>query len=204
VNTEDISLKEAKLIQRLSRIFQPAKWETPLSDPQIFSDIYDQSHLSIFRYIYGLWGGPQEDIEDLTAETFKHAWEARRSFHGKQQEAIYWLLKIAHHIVIDAYRRNQARIQPQETLQEETIPDEMSSKKSTPESLLIADEQAAALLKMLQNIPEDQREMLVLRYLLNWRVRQIGKYLGIPENTVSVTIRRTLERLQREWPGEKE
>ena len=46
--------------------------------------------------------------------------------------------------------------------------------------------------------------MLVLRYLLNWKVRRIGAYLNIPENTVSVTIRRSLEKIRSRWPEEKE
>ncbi len=46
--------------------------------------------------------------------------------------------------------------------------------------------------------------MLVLRYLLSWRVDQIAEYLEIPENTVSVTIHRTLERLQQHWPQPQE
>ena len=42
--------------------------------------------------------------------------------------------------------------------------------------------------------------MVVLRYLLGWRVKEIAHYLDIPENTVSVTVRRSLARLRAGWP----
>ncbi len=201
---EDLSLKEAKLIKRLSRLWQPQENESPLASPEAFSAVYEQNYLAVFRYLYGLCGGPQEDIEDLTAETFAHAWKARHTFRGKPKTATGWLLSIARHLVIDTYRRNQVRIQPQETLPEDPAPEETARWKPTPENLVIADEQRWMLLAMLQTLPDEPREMLVLRYLLNWRVRQIAEYLGIPENTATVTIRRALERLQRQWPQEKE
>ncbi len=52
----------------------------PLSAPKDFSAFYEWTHLSLFRYIYGLTGGPQEEVEDLTAEAFTRAWRARRNF----------------------------------------------------------------------------------------------------------------------------
>jgi DNA-directed RNA polymerase specialized sigma24 family protein len=48
----------------------------------------------------------------------------------------------------------------------------------------------------------EQREILVLRYVLGWPVKRIGEYLGILENTVSVSIRRSLQRLRDRWPQE--
>jgi RNA polymerase sigma-70 factor (ECF subfamily) len=56
------------------------------------------------------------------------------------------------------------------------------------------------LFALLRNLPDEQREMLTLRYLLGWRVNQIADYLDVPENTISVTIHRTLDRLQQAWP----
>jgi DNA-directed RNA polymerase specialized sigma24 family protein len=40
--------------------------------------------------------------------------------------------------------------------------------------------------------------MLVLRYFLSWRVKQIAAQMGMTENTVSVNLRRIVQRLQTE------
>jgi RNA polymerase sigma factor (sigma-70 family) len=73
-----------------------------------------------------------------------------------------------------------------------------------PEADVVTREQIAILWKMLGMLNTDVREMLVLRYILNWQVRQIARYLGINENTVTVTIKRALKSLQRDWPQSQE
>ena len=73
-----------------------------------------------------------------------------------------------------------------------------------PEADVITREQIAILWKMLGMLNTDVREMLVLRYMLGWQVRQIARHLGINENTVTVTIKRALKSLQRDWPQSQE
>ncbi len=193
-------MKNARMFQGFSRLFQGVKQDAPLLNPEVFSDLYAQNHLSVYRYLFGLHGGPQEDIEDLTAETFINAWKARHTFSGDLRNAATgWLLRIARRLVIDNYRREQARIQPGAELT-----DDLPHLGPTPENLVLKGERYETLWKLLQRLPGSQREMLVLRYLLDWRVNQIGEYLDIPENTVSVNIRRGLARLQQEWPADKE
>jgi RNA polymerase sigma-70 factor (ECF subfamily) len=57
---------------------------------------------------------------------------------------------------------------------------------------------------LVAQLPDSQRELLVLRYLLDWRITHIATHVGMAENTVSVTIRRTLQRLRRTWPHDQE
>jgi DNA-directed RNA polymerase specialized sigma24 family protein len=38
--------------------------------------------------------------------------------------------------------------------------------------------------------------------MLGWRVQDIGEYLEMKENTVSVYIRRAIKRLREDWPAE--
>ena len=180
------------------RLLKPFDQPAPLSAPASFSAFYEQTHLSVFRYLYGLTGGPQEDVEDLTAEAFTRAWRARRSFQGDKQAALGWLMKIARRLAIDAYRRRKAR-----PVTDGDIPDELPEAGPAPEEAALAGEQQQYLLSLLLGMPDEPREILVLRYLLGWHVNQIAAYLEIPENTVSVTIHRTLERLRQQWPAQE-
>ena len=169
----------------------------PLGSPVDFGAFYERTHLSVFRYVYGLTGGPQEDVEDLTAEAFTRAWRARRSFQGEDQAALGWLMKIARRLVIDDYRRRKAR----PAIEDDAISDELSVDVPLPEEIALAGEEQQYLLSQLKRLPDEPREILVLRYLLGWHVNQIAAYLEIPENSVSVIIRRTLERLRQQWPA---
>lgn len=176
------------------------KTGTLLVNTEIFRQFYEHHYLSVFRYVYGLHGAPIEDVEDLTAETFTRAWKARHSFDGEPlTTGIGWLLRIAKRLVIDQYRRNQTHIQVVDE-----YPEDVPFIAPTPENVVQKGESYQQLWSLMNTLPARQREILVLRYFLDWRVNQIGEYLNIPENTVSVTIRRSLQQLQREWSEEKE
>jgi RNA polymerase sigma-70 factor, ECF subfamily len=163
-----------------------------------FSAFYERTHLSLFRYLYGVTGGPQEEVEDLTADTFTKAWRARRSFQGDESAALAWLMKIGRRLVIDNYRRRKARPQP-----ESEPPEEFPLDEPIPEETAVAGEVGQTLLMLLRNLPEQPREILVLRYLLGWQVNHIAAYLEISENSVSATIHRTLEKLRQQWPAQE-
>jgi RNA polymerase sigma-70 factor, ECF subfamily len=163
---------------------------SPITTPSSFRDLYERNRLPVFRYIYALTGGPQDDVEDLTAETFLRAWKARHRFDGNIDTAVGWLILIAKRLVIDAYRR--ALPSTRNLLADP--PDE-----SAPEQIAIANEQMRFLLTLLADLPDEQREIIILRYILGWRVKDIANHINATESNVSVTIHRTLSRLREKW-----
>ncbi|HEX2993606.1 MAG TPA: RNA polymerase sigma factor [Anaerolineales bacterium] len=180
------------------------RWLWKESDPPIpntdgFTRLYEETHLFVFRYVYGLSGGPLQEAEDLTAETYARAWKTRLNFRGDRQAALGWLLHIARNLAIDLSRRRKVRAV------DESVPIELLADPNlAPEADVITREQIAILWHMLGALPEDVREMLVLRYILGWQIKQVADHLGIHENNVSVTIRRALKNLQRNWRQSQE
>lgn len=164
--------------------------KSPLANPVDFQDMYQRHQLAVFRYIYGLTSGAQEDAEDLTAETFLRAWKARQRFEGDMESAIGWLLSIAKRLVLDGYRRSQRA---------NTLPASHVQVESTPERIALGDEQRQFLFTLMADLPYEQREILSLRYLLDWRVGEIARHLGTTENNISVIIHRTLSKLREKW-----
>ena len=75
---------------------------------------------------------------------------------------------------------------------------QLAGSDTSPEQQVIEKEQWERLRVIAQKLTEQQREILVLRYMLGWKNKQVADYLGIPENTVSVILRRTIQRLQTE------
>lgn len=166
------------------------KPDSPIVSPASFRELYERDRLSVFRYIYGLTGGLQAEAEDLTAETFLRAWQARHRFVGDTAAATGWLIRIAKRLVIDEYRR---------TLQAARNMPSALDAESTPEQDAIAGERKRTLVALLSDLPDEQREILTLRYLLGWRVTEISRHLGVSENNISVTIHRTLSKLREKW-----
>jgi len=153
--------------------------------------VYEQNRTPVFHYIFSLTGGPQENVEDLTADTFLRAWKARHTFDGTDGSATGWLIQIAKRLVIDRYRR--------ETVQNKQRDAHFPEMDPSPEQEAIAGEEGRLLLSLLEELPDEAREIIVLRYILGWRVADIALHLGTTENNVSVSIHRTLTRLQDKW-----
>lgn len=173
---------------------------SPLQDAESFSNLYIRTQLIIYRYIYGLHGGPLEEVEDLTCDTFLRAWKGRSNFSGGDHDALSWLFTIARHLVIDAHRRKKTRPDDTTEILEDTSLDAMFlSSQHNPEEQAASREQFSHLWEILQGLSYERREMLVLRYILGWQVKQIANFLQMEENTVSVYIRRSLEQIRRDW-----
>ncbi|HEU0292491.1 MAG TPA: RNA polymerase sigma factor [Anaerolineales bacterium] len=168
--------------------------ERSIPNAQAFTRLYEETYLIVFRYVYGLSGGPLQEVEDLTAETYERAWKTRGRFQGDEQAALGWLLRIARNLAIDLSRRRKVR-DVDESLQIELLIDP----NVLPEIDVMTREQVEILWRLLGSLPADVREMIVLRYMLGWQVKQVAEYLRTKENNISVTIRRALKSLQRDW-----
>jgi RNA polymerase sigma-70 factor, ECF subfamily len=192
------SLTENLTLQHIKRWFRKEAGDL-LLDADSFTNLYETTHLFVFRYVYGLSGGPAQEAEDLTAETYARAWKASHRFSGNEQAALSWLLSIARNLAIDLARRRKVR-----NVNEDVPVEVLIDPHLAPEADVITREQVAILWHMLGALSEDIREILVLRYMLGWQVKQIAEHLDITENNVSVMIRRALKNLQRDWPGSQE
>ena len=187
-----------------SRLQSIRRWlwkEDELSIPNAdaFTRLYEGTHLMVFRYVYGLSGGPLQEAEDLTAETYARAWKTRQRFRGDQRAALGWLLRIARNVAIDLSRRRKVR-----NVDENVTVELLIDPNLFPEMDVITREQIAVLWQMLDTLSNDVREMLVLRYMLGWQVKQIAAHLDMHDNNVTVTIKRTLKNLQRDWQQTQE
>lgn len=167
-----------------------------LKDANTFRRLYERAHVIVYRYIYGSLGGSAQEAEDLAAETFMRAWKARQRFEGDEDAAVGWLIQIAHNIIIDDYRRKKKR-----KIDEELDETRLNVFQAGPEERLLKREQVQILQDMLLRLDPNQREMIVLRYILEWPVNRIAEHKGMLENTVSVNLRRALLRLRDHWPG---
>lgn len=163
----------------------------PLEESETFAQFYQNTHQDIFRYVMASCGGNASLAEDVTAETYMRAWKNRRSFSGTSDAAFGWVLTISRRLLIDKFRASSSR-----PLENELV-DDIEDQNPNTETMLLNQELSENLIDALQILPENRREMVLLRYVLGWRVNQIADYLSIPENTISVSLRRSLKQLQK-------
>jgi RNA polymerase sigma-70 factor (ECF subfamily) len=171
------------------RLIQAAR-----QDPKAFGGLYLRYVEPVFRYLCSRLGNVHE-AEDITSQTFLIAFE---SFSRFRQDGHFasWLFTIARNKAMDHFRQRKDAT-PIDDLHE--IPLE-----SDPLNGVIQSEQAAALSKLIRALPEEDRELLRLRFLAAMSFPEVAHFLHRNEEAVKKSVYRLLERLhdQLEVPNE--
>jgi RNA polymerase sigma-70 factor (ECF subfamily) len=140
----------------------------------------------VFRYVrrrtrsYG-------EAEDLTQEVFADAAAAlaRRSALTDEQD-LAWLYTVARRRIADEARRASRRIQPVDT------PLELAP---TPESEY-GHGVAQGIARALQELPEAQREVVLLKVFDGLTFAEIGRRIGVTEAAAKMRCVRGLEQVR--------
>ncbi len=154
-------------------------------DPKAFGELYKLFVEQVFRYLYSRLGNVH-DAEDTTAQTFLAAFESFDTFRQNGHFAP-WLFTIARNKAVDHFRqrKNAAAIVEMVDI----------SVEYDPLSGIIQSEQATALSKLIQELPEEERELLRLRFLAEMSFPEIAYFLQRNEEAVKKSIYRLLARL---------
>lgn len=160
---------------------------TLMKSKEEFAALFESHHVAIFRYIYAISNFPEDIVEELTADVFLKAWNRRETFNGNTTDAGKWLFTIARNLVIDTSRKKVAPTSPP--------PLDLSR---TTEEVVINHQDYEVVRNLLVRLPPRQRDIITMRYILNWKLQEISEALNIKENTVSKTLKRALDKLS-EW-----
>jgi RNA polymerase sigma-70 factor (ECF subfamily) len=155
-------------------------------DPREFGQIYNLYVQPIFRYLYSRIGSLPE-AEDATAQTFLAALEALDRYQHKGHLAA-WLFAIARRKATDHFRAQRQQV-PLEYA--ENVPSETDLLKQ-----VIQTEQITALAKLIAALPEEEHELVRLRYIAGLSFSEIGRLLNRTEAAVKKLLYRLLARLQ--------
>ena len=154
-------------------------------DPKAFGELYMLYVEQIFRYLYSRIGNVHE-AEDATAQTFLVAFE---SFDRFRQDGHFasWLFTIARNKAMDHFRQRKNISSIDEAAD---IPVD-----NDPLYGVIQSEQTASLSTLIQALPEEDRELLRLRFLAAMSFPEIAHFLHRNEDAVKKSIYRLLARL---------
>lgn len=140
--------------------------------------------------------------EDLFQETFLRVVQRADQFNG-QSRFTTWLYTIARNLTVDharrmRHRRHASLDAPHHASGEDSRPlGESIAGNVAPADRAAVEAQARAAFQVaLDALPEDQREVFLLRQVDGLAFADIAAILGIPENTAKSRMRYALERLQ--------
>jgi RNA polymerase sigma-70 factor (ECF subfamily) len=156
-----------------------------------FSELYKAHLKDVYSYAYYRVGN-HHDAEDLTTQTFLQAY---RHFERAQRESAGrplrpWLIRIAHNLAANYYRDRSRK--PQTALDDAGV----LAEPHTTEALVEHRDDLKRILDKVQDLPDDRREALIMRFALGMDNREIARALGRTDGATKVLLHRAIRQLE--------
>jgi RNA polymerase sigma-70 factor (ECF subfamily) len=160
-----------------------------------FESLYEHHSREVWALAYARWMDPDLAL-DVTQEAFLRLWKQWES--GEEiQNPRAWLLRVARNLAEDyaksAFRRNGT--QPPELL------NGVRSSQPLPAELLEKEELFAQLRTILDELSQGDRDVLTLRYALDYDANRIAELLGVNVTAVHMRLSRARQRLAERLAG---
>lgn len=155
-----------------------------------FQKIYEEYSDKVYSYLL-LLTGKKEVAEDLTQETFLRVYKHIDQFNGDSQ-IFTWLVKIARNVAIDHLRRGK-RLRFF-SLDKYVI----HSCQPSPVEIIVKGEKTSLLYKAIKELKLTYQEVLILRKIKEFSIRETAMILGWSENKVKITTSRAMAALRKE------
>ena len=165
-------------------------------DEQALSALYDRYRLILFGLILRILHSQQE-AEDVLQEVFLQVWRRASDFDETRGRPFTWLVTLARSRAIDRLRALGSR---ERTAQEaaRSVPDSISDAADDA----VKSEQGEIVRRALSELPEEQRQTLLLAYFEGLTQSEIAERLNTPLGTVKTRMRSGMMKL-RELLGER-
>jgi RNA polymerase sigma-70 factor, ECF subfamily len=144
--------------------------------------------------------------EDILQETTIDAVRRVAEFESLQRDPFGWLCQIAEHRLIDAHRRffqSQKRAGEKEVSIDADrgadggrFADLLAASMTTPSQAFSRNQKEFQLQIALQDLPEETREVLRLRYVDGLQTKEIADRLGKTDGAIRVLLTRSVQKLQ--------
>lgn len=139
----------------------------------------------------------REMAEDIFQETFIKVVNTLRS--GNYQEEgkfLPWVIRIAHNMVIDHFRK-QKRMPMTRDTEEYSVMESLQLTDENIEDKMVTDQIHEDVRKLIDHLPEDQREVVVLRMYADMSFKDIAEQTGVSINTSLGRMRYALINLRK-------
>lgn len=147
-------------------------------EDEAVNELFDLCSPHIFKYILSRTGDVQL-AEDLTGNVFLKVYEAIQRGDGWSWTFTSWLYAIAHNQVVDFHRRRKI-VTFYSIDQEEMLP----SPHSDPDQPMQAYLDAETVRDALARLPDTQAQVISLRFLEGYAVKEVAALLGKTELSV--------------------
>jgi RNA polymerase sigma factor (sigma-70 family) len=175
---------------------------TLIGDQSAFTQLVERYKDPVYNLAYRMLGN-QTEAEDVAQETFVKAYTQLGTYRDTHKFST-WLLSIASHLAIDLLRRRRFVALP---LEDTPVVEWMPDIGAGPEETALQEEQHDEMQRLLRQLPEKYRSVVVLRYYQDMSYEEIAAALHLTPALVKARLHRARELLARalkEKPGEEQ
>jgi len=163
-----------------------------------FAAAVSQFETPLLRYVRQLFGNDAESAEEVVQESFLRL-HRQVEQHGAEsiENLSSWLFRVAHNQAISVRRRREL----ERKLREEAIADAAAETHPgvapAPDALeeLVRRELCDLVMAEVRKLPDEQKEVLLLKVIQGFTLREIGEITGVALSSVSYRINQGLREL---------
>ena len=158
--------------------------------------LVNRHKLQIFNFINSKIND-RDTSEDIFQDTFiKVIRTLRNGLYNEEGKFLPWIMRIAHNLVIDHFRKSN-RIPTIENKEEFDIFQFVSDTAPNAENILIEDQILKDIQKLIQELPDDQKEVLIMRLYRDMSFKEIAENTKVSINTALGRMRYAIINLRR-------
>jgi RNA polymerase sigma-70 factor, ECF subfamily len=166
--------------------------EAAQRDPARFAELYENNFERVYAYVVRRVGDRAE-TEDLTAEVFHHALANLKNYEWRGIPFAAWLFRIAANLISDRWQKRKHELSIDEPEQVESIQDGSGEFEEV--------ERRATLFRLVDRLPEDQRRVVVLRFVEEKSIKEVAREIRKSEGAVKQLQFRALTALRARMEG---
>ena len=165
-------------------------------DESALSILINRHQSKIYGFIYSKLSD-RDIADDIFQDTFIKVIKTLKSnSYNEEGKFLPWVMRISHNLIIDHYRKNKKMPMFRET-EDFSIFSIMSDNVPNIESQLISSQVESDLRKLIEELPEDQKEVLVMRMYQDLSFKEISELTGVSINTALGRMRYAIMNLRK-------
>src|SRR6056297_3527822 len=176
-------------------------------DQLAFKELMNRHQAKVYSYIFSMIQN-RETANDIFQETFTKVITKMDDTYNEQGKWIAWVMRIAHNATIDHIRKQKRFVDVSSNYDEESNTDFYD--RLPDEDLVGAQEQLekeeakSSLMKHIAELPEEQRQVVMLRHYYEMPFKEIAELTNVSINTALGRMRYALINLRKLFDQEKE
>ncbi len=168
-------------------------------DLEAFEILLERYQQPLFTFVFRFCNNYHQ-AEDLVQEVFLRLIKSAKTYEPKAKFSTY-IYTFAHNICVDHFRRGKKRktvslSQPIDVEQDLTFEDTVKDERANPEKEYRQKSLEKALQEAVSQLPEEQREVFLLREQMNLPFEEIARVVGCLPSTAKSRMRYALQSIR--------